>query len=279
MMKDDGRTAKLTLWVTRLIIFNGVVLVLLATVFTAPRFVAALRFDPEGFSVRPWTALTYIFVHDNVFHLALSSLILFLFGSPVERRLGGARFIASYLYCGVGAALLALGLAAVIRVDPFSGATGAALGVGLGYVLLWPAAEIRAFPLPVPIKAGTLFFGLIALDVAVGLAGNEGVAHLAHLGGALAGYVFFRLQSLTSRRPTARPIPMARRPVVTPMRMQEAASELEPAAPTDDRHQEANEEVVNQVLDKIAQFGIDSLTFQERKVLSDASERKRREQH
>lgn len=282
-MKEDGRTARLTPWVqapwvTRLIVFNGVVWVVLATVFTAPRFFAALQFDPEGFSARPWTALTYIFVHDNIFHLALSSLVLFLFGSPVERRLGGARFLASYLYCGVGAALLALGLAALVRVDPFSGSAGATFGVGLGCVLLWPAAEIRAFPLPVPIKAGSLFFGLIALDIAVGLAGTDGVAHLAHLGGALGGYVFFRLQSRTSRQPAARLIPMARRPVVTPMRMREAASEREPTAPADHRRHEAKEEEVNQVLDKIAHLGIDSLTFQERKVLSDASERKRREQ-
>lgn len=274
-MKEDGRTARLTPWVTRLIVFNGVVWVLLATVFTAPRFFAALQFDPEGFSARPWTALTYIFVHDNIFHLALSSLVLSLFGSPVERRLGGARFLASYLYCGVGAALLALGLAALVRVDPFSGSAGATFGVGLGCVLLWPAAEIRA----VPIKAGSLFCGLIALDIAVGLAGTGGVAHLAHLGGALAGYVFFRLQTRASRQPTARPIPMARRPVVTPMRMREAASEREPTAPADHRRHEAKEEEVNQVLDKIAQLGIDSLTFQERKVLGDASERKRREQH
>ncbi|MSR02578.1 MAG: rhomboid family intramembrane serine protease [Gemmatimonadetes bacterium] len=275
MVKEDGRTARLTPWVTRLIVFNGVVWVLLATVFTAPRFFAALQFDPEGFSARPWTALTYIFVHDNIFHLALSSLVLSLFGSPVERRLGGARFLASYLYCGVGAALLALGLAALVRVDPFSGSAGATFGVGLGCVLLWPAAEIRA----VPIKAGSLFCGLIALDIAVGLAGTGGVAHLAHLGGALAGYVFFRLQTRASRQPTARPIPMARRPVVTPMRMREAASEREPTAPADHRRHEAKEEEVNQVLDKIAQLGIDSLTFQERKVLGDASERKRREQH
>ncbi len=277
-MKEDGRTARLTPWVTRLIVFNGAVLVLLATVVTAPRFFAALRFDPESFSARPWTALSYIVVHDNIVHLALSSLILFLFGSPVERRLGGARFIASYLYCGVGAALLALGLAALVRVDPFSGAAGASFGVGLGYLLLWPSAEIRWFPLPVPVRAGTVFFGLIALDLAVGLAGNDGVAHLAHLGGALAGYVFFRLQSLTSRRPTPRPAPVARRPVVTPMRVQEAAAELQPTAPADKSSHGATDDEVNQVLDKIAQFGIDSLTFQERKVLSDASERKRREQ-
>ena len=81
------------------------------------------------------------------------------------------------------------------------------------------------------------------------------------------------------RRSTARPAPRTRRPVVTPMRLQEIAPELRPAAPTIDHRPEAGDGDVDQVLDKIAQFGIDSLTSRERKVLSDASERKRREEH
>ena len=222
-MNEDGGTGKLTPWVTRLILLNGTVLLLLATVFTAPRFFAGLSFDPAAFPSRPWTAVTYMFVHHNVFHLALNCLVLFLFGPPVERRLGGRRFITYYLYCGIGAALFALGLAALFRIDPFVGASGAVYGVSLGFVLFWPAAELRFFPVPAATTARTLFLGLLSVDVAWGLWGNDGIAHFAHLGGAVAGYIFFRLQSLTTRRPTARPMPMARRPVVTPMRVQETA--------------------------------------------------------
>lgn len=278
-MNEDGRTARLTPWVTRLIVINGAVLLFLATVFTAPRFLTGLSFDPAAFGSRPWTVLTYMFVHDNVFHLALNSLVLFVFGPPVERRLGGRRFIAYYLYCGVGAALFALSLAALLRIDPFVGASGAAYGISLGFVLFWPAAELRLFPLPVAMTARSLFVGLLTVDVALGLWGNDGIAHFAHFGGALAGYAFFRLQSLTTRRPTARPVPMARRPVVTPMRVQETAADLAPPVPMIDRRPEISDDEVDRLLDKIAQCGIESLTSQERKVLSDASERKRREQH
>ncbi len=277
-MNEDVGTAKLTPWVTRLIILNGAVLLLLATVFTAPRFFVGLSFDPAGFPSRPWTALTYMFVHNNVFHLALNSLVLLVFGPPVERRLGGRQFIAYYLYCGVGAALFASGLAALFRIDPFVGASAAAYGVSLGFVLFWPAAELRFFPLPVA-TARTLFLGLLSVDMALGLLGTDGIAHFAHLGGAVAGFVFFRLQSLTARRPTTQPVPLARRPVVTPMRVQETASELRPAVPMTAHRHEISGEEVDRLLDKIAQFGIESLTSQERKVLSDASERKRREQH
>lgn len=278
-MNEDGRIAKLTPWVTRLIIVNGVVLLLLATVFTAPRFAAGVSFDPAAFSSRPWTVLTYMFVHGNVFHLALNSLVLLLFGPPVERRLGSRRFIAYYLYCGIGAALFALAFATLLRIDPFVGASGAIYGISLGFVLFWPAAELRLFPLPVALTARRLFFGLLTVDVALGLWGNDGIAHFAHLGGAFAGYAFFRLQSLTSRRPTTRPVALARRPVVTPMRVQETAADLRPTVPMIDRRPEISGEEVDRLLDKIAQFGIDSLTSQERKILSDASERKRREQH
>ncbi len=278
-MNEDGRTAKLTPWVTRLIVINGAVLLLLATVFTAPRFLDSLSFDPAAFSAKPWSALTYMFVHANILHLVLNSLVLAVFGPPVERRLGGGRFLAYYIYCGIGAALFALGLAAVLRIDPFVGGSGAAYGISLGFVFLWPTAELRLFPFPVAMTARTLFLGLLILDVALGLWGNDGVAHFAHLGGALAGYAFFRIQALSNRRSTARPVPRTRRPVVTPMRLQETTPELRPAAPMIDDGPEAGGGDVDQVLDKIAQFGIDSLTSRERKVLSDASERKRREQH
>ena len=275
----EQRTTQLTPWVTRLLALNGVVLLLLATVFTAPRFVDALTFDPARFVSRPWTALTYLFVHTSILHLGLNSLVLFLFGPPVEQRLGSRRFIAYYLYCGIGAALVALAVSALLRVDPFVGASGAAYGVSLAFVLYWPNAQISAFPLPVEVTARNLFLALLALDIGLGLWGRDGIAHFAHLGGAMAGYLFFRLQSLTARRPPARAVPV-RRPVVTPMRVQETVTELRPASPVAaERHHEISDEEVDRVLDKISQFGIESLTSQERRFLSEAAERKRRQRH
>jgi membrane associated rhomboid family serine protease len=275
---DTNRSFRLTPWVTRLLIVNGLLFVLLATVFTAIRFTAVLQFDPARFTVRPWTALSYLFVHSGMLHLALNSVILTAFGPPVEAKLGSHRFIAFYLYCGIGAALFALGLSAVLRVDPFVGASGALYGVMVAYVLYWPEAQFTLFPLPVSVTARVVLLSLITADVILGVLGRSDIAHFAHLGGALAGYVFVRLQSLTARKPNPRPVPIARRPVVTPMRVHDSATELRPAMPTTEVRSELGPDEIDRVLDKIAQFGIESLTSQERRFLTEASEKRRREQ-
>jgi membrane associated rhomboid family serine protease len=272
----DLKTTQLTPWVTRLMVLNWAVLLVLSTVFTAPRFFESLAFDPAHLTSRPWTALTYFAVQGSVLHLALTSLVLYLFGPPVERRLGGRRFLAYYLYCGFGAALFASGLNTIVRIDPFVGASGAVFGVSLAFVLAWPTAELTSFPVPAPLTARSLFAVFLLLDLMVGVLGRDGVAHFAHLGGVAAGYLFFRLLSLTSRKPPARPVPI-RRPVVTPMRVQETVSELRPAPADVEQQLEVSSEELDRVLDKIARFGIDSLTSQERRFLSEASEQKRRE--
>lgn len=264
-----------TPWVARLLALNGVVFLLLNTVFTAPRFSAGMAFDTSILSQRPWTVLSFMFVHGQLLQLVLTSIVLFLFGSLVEQRLGSRRFIAYYMYCGVGAALVALCLSAVFRIPPFIGASGAVYGVSLAFVLGWPNTPVSA--LQVPVAARTLFLGLLAADMALGVFGQNGLAHFAHLGGAVAGYVFFRIQTFTTRRPATRPV-LARRPVVTPMRMQETVSELRPAGPMLERQHDVSSEDIDRVLDKISQSGIDSLTSQERRLLSEAAERKRREQ-
>ena len=276
----EALTPRLTPWVARLMIFNGAVLLLLLTVFTAPGFHGGLAFDPTHFLTRPWTAVTYMFVHGGLLHLALNTVLLFGFGPPVERRLGSRAFIFYYLYCGVGAALFALALSGLIHVTPFVGASGAALGVLLAFVLHWPDARLTIFPAPIEISARTLMGLLVGIDVVFALLRlNDGIAHIAHIGGVLAGYLFFRVQSLASKRTTARPASVVRRPVVTPMRAQEAAPELRPASPHLERREGSTDAEVDRVLDKISQFGIDSLTWQERKFLSEVAEKKRRDTH
>jgi membrane associated rhomboid family serine protease len=280
---DGARTSRLTPWVGRLLMLNAAGLVLLGSVLTAPRFFNALRFDPVTFLARPWTAVTHLFVHEGLLHFALTSLVLFLFGPPLERSLGGRRFVAYYVYCGVGAALLAVGLSPLLDVPPFVGASGALFGVLLGFVATNPDAEVTLFPLPAPVTARSLLSIAITVDVVGAVVGgtagvDTGIAHVAHIGGVLAGYVFFRLQALTVRRPVPRPATVVRRPVVTPMRVQDTVPELQPAVPAADPEPAGpNDAEVDRVLDKISQFGIDSLTLQERKFLSDVAERKRRE--
>src|SRR3954463_10131935 len=269
---------RITPWVGRIIIANAVVLLLLMTIFISPDVFQALQFSPATALTRPWTFVSYMFVHANLLHLLGNMLMLFVFGTAVESRMGSRNFLLYYLFCGVGAAVFSLLLAGIMPVGGFIGASGAVLGVAVAFAMFWPDAELIVFPIPVPIKARTLVIGLVVLDV-VGsrLWPGDGIAHMAHLGGALFGYLFFRAQ-LLSRRSAAPPTRTVERVVmvqsgsaeperrtpVTPLRPRRGI-ELDPVAAEVDR-----------VLDKISEKGISSLTPAERKFLDEVAKQKRK---
>lgn len=271
---------RLTPWVGRLIIANAVVLLLLMTIFTSPALQDALRFAPGEALSRPWTFVTYMFVHAGLLHLLGNMLMLFVFGPPVEQRLGGRAFILYYLYCGIGAAVLSLALSGIMATGAIVGASGAVLGVGVAFALLWPDAELLVFPIPMPLKARTFILVLIGLDVVLSqLTPNDGIAHLAHVGGAAFGYLFFRLQALSRRSP--HPPPRAVERVVM---VQSGAAAPEPRrappAPIRPRRRADADPVaaeVDRVLDKISEQGIASLTPAERRFLDEVSRQKKQE--
>jgi membrane associated rhomboid family serine protease len=271
---------RITPWVGRLIIANAMVLLLLLTVFTSPALQARLAFDPAHALARPWTFITYMFVHGGLFHLLGNMLMLFVFGSPVESRMGSRAFLLYYLYCGVGAALLALALSGLTTVPPFVGASGAVLGLGLAFATFWPDAELILFPFPIPVRARTLVAILAAIDLAFAIraSNTDGVSHVAHLGGLAAGFLFFRIQSLSRRRPSAPPRPVER--VVMVQSGVPEASRPMPAAPVTPRRRVDADPVaaeVDRVLDKISAQGLGSLTAAERRFLDDVSKQKKQE--
>ena len=120
--------SRMTPWVGRLIIANAVVHLLRLTVFTAPGVVETLAFDPAAGLARPWTFLSYMFIHHDLVHLAVNMLGLYVFGTAVEQRLTSRVFLPFYLFCGVGAALLTLLVAPMLPIAPFIGASGAVMG-------------------------------------------------------------------------------------------------------------------------------------------------------
>ncbi|MBA3658681.1 MAG: rhomboid family intramembrane serine protease [Gemmatimonadales bacterium] len=272
----------MTPWVGRIIAANAVVLLLLMTVLTSPELGAALAFSPGSALARPWTFVTYMFVHAGLLHLFFNSLMLYAFGPAVESRMGGRSFALYYLYCGVGAAVFALGLSSLMDVRPFIGASGAVLGVTLAFALFWPDAELFVFPIPVPVKARTLVMVLVALDVAGALLWpNSGTAHLAHVGGAAFGYVFFRLQSLGRRAP-ARPPRAVERVVMVQSGASEPEHRSTPVTPIRPRRQADTNPVaaeVDRVLDKISEKGIASLTAAERRFLDEVARQKKQDLH
>ncbi len=267
---------RITPWVGRLIAANAVVLLLLETIFTAPGIRYTLAFNPATVATQPWGVVTYLFVHGGLLHLLANSIALFVFGCPVEERMGSRKFLLYYLYCGVGAAAFCWALSRVMDVGPIIGASGAILGVAVAFALYWPDVKLFVFPIPVPIRARTLVIGLVALDVLFSLmAPGDGIAHIAHVGGAIFGFLFFRMQPAQGPGMAQRPV---ERMVRVPPMAQEAAMHRHapPSIRTPPRSEPDTTTVeLDRLLDKISAQGIASLSPTERRFLDEVSRRKK----
>src|SRR6266571_3100077 len=183
----------MTPWVRRLIVAILVVFLLQVTLFVSPGFIATFGFAPLSAFAQPWTFLTYMFVHANLLHLAFNLLALFVFGSPVEERMGSGSFLFYYLLCGLGGAALSLVLMQFRPLDVVVGASAAVYGVMLAFAWAWPDQPIYVFPLPAPIPAKWLVTFAVGISLVLALLDmSSGVAHLAHLGGFATGFLYLK---------------------------------------------------------------------------------------
>ncbi len=143
--------------------------------------------------------LTHMFMHGGVTHIAFNMFALYSFGSALEHFWGGKKFLFFYISCGLGAALANNLVNQYFLNDIFSkavGASGAIYGLFVAFAFMFPNAELALMFIPVPVKAKYFIPGIIALDVFLGLkgsslfgAGGTGIAHFAHVGGALTGFI------------------------------------------------------------------------------------------
>ncbi len=175
-------------------------------------------YSPAGAapSFMPWQLLTYGFMHDptSIFHLAFNMLALVMFGAPLEHTWGERRFLTYFLVCIVGAGLcqLAVGSWAVSQGSPpypTIGASGGVFGLLLAYGMLFPNQRVMLLFPPIPMKARTLVIVYGLFELGVGITGLQpGVAHFAHLGGMLFGWLLIRKwrgQPPFRKRPPPRP--------------------------------------------------------------------------
>lgn len=138
-----------------------------------------------------WQFITYMFLHGGVFHILFNMLTLYMFGNELERYWGAARFLRYYLITGIGAGVCSwiVGPESSIAIV---GASGAIYGILLAYGLLYPNRIIYLnLLLPIKVKWMVLIMGAVAFLSSV-TGGEPGVAHVAHLGGMLVGYVMLR---------------------------------------------------------------------------------------
>jgi len=272
---------RITPWVIRLLALMAGVQLVLETILTSPAVVAALAFDPGHWFARPWTALTYALVHSGLFHLLFNGLGLFIFGPTVERRLGGPAFLLFFVYSVLGAALFAAALDRLYPVPSFVGASGGILGLLLAYSVIHPEREILTFPIPIPIRART-FVLIVAIYDLCGILFlrtflHDGIAHEAHLGGLLFGWIFFRLQGTRWQFDTPG---VPRAPRTAERRVVAGRIDATETAPSPRREAarppavDPTQAELDRVLDKISATGMGSLTPAERKFLDEVAKKK-----
>ena len=142
-----------------------------------------------------WQFFTYQFVHGDFFHLAFNMLALFFFGIPVERKIGTKEFILYYLLIGtIGGALSFLVYAATgFYTITLVGASGAIFGLLLLYAVLYPNSVIYIWGV-IPVPAPLLILGYAVIELISIFSVGDGVAHLTHFIGLLAGWVYIRIR-------------------------------------------------------------------------------------
>ena len=272
------RTDGVTPWVGRLLVANLIAFLLQWTVFWS-HYIDLFGFSPLAVWSRPWTLITYQFVHENILHLAFNLVALFFFGPPVEARLGGRRFLGFYLLCGLGGAALAGVLSQAFPFTALIGASAAVMGIAVAFAWYWPDAPVLVFPLPEPFAAKLLVTFYVAISLALVWISSKtgGVSHLAHLGGI--GTALLLLKSADWR--SSRHERQLRRSVGSDAGMKAAALVARSSDPARrsgavrGQSPDRTQAEVDRVLDKISASGINSLTPAERKFLAEMSRRMR----
>jgi membrane associated rhomboid family serine protease len=139
----------------------------------------------------PWQLVTYAFLHGGLLHLGFNMFALYMFGGPIEQVFGGRRYTFYYFVCVVSAAIAQLAVSAMTgTVYPAIGASGGVFGVLLAYAIYFPRNRIMLIFPPIPMPARVFVLVYAALELFLGVTGTqEGVAHFAHLGGLVGGFL------------------------------------------------------------------------------------------
>ena len=195
---------RITPIVKHFIIINVIMfaLTLLAENFMLEKF-ALFYFNSPFF--KPYQLISYIFMHGGFMHILFNMYSLYIFGSVLESVWGGKKFFIYYMVTGIGAALFHLFITYLriksgvldpylASIIPMVGASGAIYGLLLAYGVLFPNNVLTLFFPPVSLKAKYMVFVFGGLEFLLGLGGSgDGVAHFAHLGGMLFGFVILMI--------------------------------------------------------------------------------------
>jgi len=185
---------------------------------------ALFYFDSPLF--KPWQIITYMFLHGGWTHILFNMFALFSFGPIVEYSIGSKRFFNLYFICGIGAVVLQMLVQAyevhsmtgsftlghmqisdpgtIARLQgiydgPILGASGAIFGLLIAFGMLYPNMELMILFIPVPVKAKYIIPVYVVIELFLGVSqfAGDDVAHFAHIGGALLGFIMVKVWGLT----------------------------------------------------------------------------------
>jgi membrane associated rhomboid family serine protease len=147
-----------------------------------------------------WQLVTYLFLHGGWFHIIFNMFALWMFGSDLESKWGGKKFLFYYFLTGIGAGILdvTLNTLFVVNPPPTIGCSGAVYGLLLAYGMLFPERLIYLYMI-IPIKAKWFVVIMGAIELVSSFGSGSNVSHFAHLGGMLFGYLYLRGWSLPYR--------------------------------------------------------------------------------
>jgi membrane associated rhomboid family serine protease len=255
-----------------------------------PLFIA----NPFAGTFYPWQLISYQFLHGGFMHLFFNMFALWMFGKDLEDMWGGKRFLLFYLVCGIGAGIIQLAVNALMLGSPapIVGASGAIYGILLAFGLSFPDRPIIAFPIFFPIPARIYVMIFAGLELIQGLTGaNGGVARFAHVGGALVGYILLKTSlmdgiesawSAISRMFRGKGLVQPKRKIYDIRESSSYTSSSSSSAPKWFRSAPPDysadggpitQERIDAILDKIREYGINSLTKGEREMLERAKDK------
>ena len=187
------------------------VLVFIATLVNQQFMVANFAmFYPTSPFFRPWQIITHMFMHGGFWHIFFNMYSLLMFGTVLERSIGSKKFLIFYFVTGLGAVALHTGVEWIeaqifmaneqvmayhnLLMTPTLGASGAIYGVLIGYAMVYPQSRLTLLFPPVTLTAKWMVIIFAAIELFTGITGTaDGVAHFAHLGGMLFGWLLIRM--------------------------------------------------------------------------------------
>jgi membrane associated rhomboid family serine protease len=236
------------------------------------KYFALNPINSEVFPFYPWQLITYLFMHGGFWHLFLNMFALWMFGMELENIWGSKKFLAYYLMCGVGAGLATILLTPLFTsvLLPTVGASGSVYGILVAFAMLFPNREIYLYFLfPIKAKYFVIIFMLIEL---LSVGSNTGIAHLAHLGGGVVGFIYL----LLSKYNINDLFRFDKQPKVSSEKYNKSSEpEISDAEyytqNSPYQSDEVSQERIDEILDKIGKYGYEKLTEEEKRILFEAS--------